>query len=157
MTIEVHETDITHNNLPTLTWSCSPEYSKLWKMFHVHLCRISHRALYLLYHLCMRSAAFIAEKREQKCNYFSECWKTKEEKVKATRSHRNDSYSKQHRCAFHLIRSTPSLTTFFFWWHEFKDLFSTISLHLKISENWFHCPNGFRGDSFAGEINHKTP
>lgn len=80
VTTEVHETDITHKHPPTLTWSCSPEYSKLWKMFHVHLCRISHRALYLLYHLCMRSAAFIAEKREQKCNYFSECWKTQEGK-----------------------------------------------------------------------------
>lgn len=47
----------------TLTWSCSPAYSMLWKMVQVYRLRTSIRAKYLRYHRCISMAAFIAVRR----------------------------------------------------------------------------------------------
>lgn len=45
----------------TLSWSCSPAYSTLWKIFQVHLRRASRRAWHLLNQFWINIAERIAE------------------------------------------------------------------------------------------------
>lgn len=50
----------------TFIWACSPEYSMDWKMCQVYLRLISVRATYWRYHRWIRTAALIAESRENR-------------------------------------------------------------------------------------------